>query len=184
MGTCREVLREVRGVTFCTKDLRVLGRSCLGETFGIYLPPVPCLLALQKEVEGEELQPPSGAPWAQVAPGCPWQHAVRACSWGRSSVIHLLCAEGYGGPGPACLPWPHCSLLGRSKPRTPPVICRRTSAGVWRSHPQHTCGRARLSDQPVLSSHFLTKGVIRRRKANKSPHLGYITGHGQSWRAR
>lgn len=28
-------------VSFCTEALRVLGRNCLGETWGIYLPPLP-----------------------------------------------------------------------------------------------------------------------------------------------
>lgn len=44
---------------------------------------------------------------------------------GAEAVIHRLRAEGYGGPGPACLPWPRCSALGCGKPQTPPCHLRQ-----------------------------------------------------------
>lgn len=157
MGTRREVLREKFSVgALCSKGLRGLGRSCLGETFGVYPPPTPHLLALQREVEGEEWQPSSGAP---AGLGFPWRHAVRACGWGRSCDSLPAC-RGLWGPGPSLftLALLLCTGLWQAADSS-----LSSAAGLLQRFgnpdPQHICGREGLCDHPTLSSPFLTKGV-------------------------
>lgn len=71
--------------------------------------------------------------------------------------------------GPITLYWRHRAAASR----------HLRQAGTLQPHRAILIPSVIVEGQTILS-YFLTKGIIRRSKANKSPHLGQITERGKA----
>lgn len=126
-------------------------RNCLGETVVICLPPTPHLLALWREVRGEEVSQPS------------WPRLSLAAGHVRKPLGQMLRDSSPVWRGVLEAPAQPVGLGPGARPAQPQLLRHLRQAGVWQPHTAILIPSIIVegkTEQPTLSSHLLTRGII------------------------